>query len=62
MSGLDLASERGSKHGHLLLGLRTVGLEKRVTLAFVVDETRVTILRVFRGGQDWTATLADRTE
>jgi toxin ParE1/3/4 len=34
-------------------GLRIVGFERRVTIAFSVDDGRVTILRVFYGGRDW---------
>jgi len=30
-----------------------VGFERRVTLAFAVDEERVTVLRLFWGGRDW---------
>ena len=38
-------------------GLRIVGFERRVTIAFSVDEGTVTILRLFYGGQDWEAVM-----
>lgn len=51
--GFDLASERGTARDDIRLGLRTVGFERRVTIAFMVEENRVVILRVFYGGRDW---------
>jgi toxin ParE1/3/4 len=38
-------------------GLRVVGFERRVTIAFAVGEAGVTIVRVFYGGQDWEEAL-----
>lgn len=49
----DLASERGSLRTDIRPGMRVVGFERRVTVAFTVDEDRVTILRLFYGGRDW---------
>jgi toxin ParE1/3/4 len=51
--GFDLASERGHRRDDIRPGLRIVGFERRVTITFSVDNGRVTILRVFYGGQDW---------
>jgi plasmid stabilization system protein ParE len=34
-------------------GLRVVGFERRATIAFRVEDDRVTILRIFHGGRDW---------
>jgi toxin ParE1/3/4 len=51
--GFDLVSERGHMRDDIRPGLRIVGFERRVTIAFSVDDGRVTILRVFYGGQDW---------
>ena len=34
-------------------GLRIIGFERRITIAFTVDDSQVTILRVFYGGKDW---------
>lgn len=54
---LEYASERGSRRDDIREGLRIVGFERRVTIAFAVDESRVTILRLFYGGQDWEDAL-----
>ncbi|WP_400767259.1 type II toxin-antitoxin system RelE/ParE family toxin [Methylosinus sporium] len=56
--GFDMASERGRRRDDLRPGLRAVGFERRVTIAFFVEEERVTILRLFYGGKDWEAALA----
>lgn len=53
--GFSAASERGHRRDDIREGLRITGFEKRVTIAFTVDETRVTILRLFYGGRDWEA-------
>jgi len=39
-------------------GLRVVGFERRVKIAFLVDDDRVTILRMFPGGKDWEGLVA----
>jgi toxin ParE1/3/4 len=49
----DFASERGYARDDLLPGLRIAGFERRVTMAFVVMEEQVSILRFFYGGRDW---------
>ncbi len=51
--GFELASERGHRCDEISHGLRIVGFERRVTIAFAVDDDRVTILRLFYGGQSW---------
>jgi toxin ParE1/3/4 len=51
--GFDIASERGHRRDDVSPGLRIVGFERRVTIAFVADENQVTILRLFYGGQNW---------
>ncbi|MEO1089358.1 MAG: type II toxin-antitoxin system RelE/ParE family toxin [Pseudomonadota bacterium] len=55
--GLGLASERGQKRDDVRPGLRIVGFERRVTIAFTVSEARVTILRLFYGGRNWEALI-----
>ena len=52
--GFDLASERGHARDDIRQGLRIVGFERRVTIAFMVEDNRVVILRLFYGGQNWT--------
>jgi toxin ParE1/3/4 len=48
--GFALLGERGTRRDDIRLGLRIVGFERRVTLAFPVEATRVTFDRVFYGG------------
>ena len=50
---IALSPYRGSPRDNVRRGLRIVGFERRVTVAFSVDESRVTILRLFYGGRDW---------
>ncbi|MDR2196160.1 MAG: type II toxin-antitoxin system RelE/ParE family toxin [Gallionellaceae bacterium] len=57
--GLDWVSERGTRRDDILDGLRIVGFEKRVTIAFTVSELQVTILGFFYGGQNWQSHLSD---
>ena len=59
IEGFDLASKRGTPRDDIRRGLRTVGFERRVTIAFRVQAERVLILRVFYGGQDWEAALRE---
>ena len=53
--GFDIVSERGHRRDDISPGLRIAGFERRVTIAFAVDDDRVTILRMFYGGRDWEA-------
>jgi len=55
--GFDFASERGRLRDDIRPGLRIVGFERRVTVAFSVDDGRVTILRLFYGGRAWEDTF-----
>lgn len=59
LMGFEIASERGSRRDDIRPGLRTVGFERRLTIAFTVEAERVTILRVFYGGMDWETILSD---
>jgi toxin ParE1/3/4 len=54
-NGLDLASERGTLRNDVRKGLRIIGFERRLVIAFTVEEDRVVILRLFSGGQNWEA-------
>ena len=56
---LDYGSERGTLRNDLRPGLRVVGFERRVTVAFMVEPERVVILRVFYGGVDWENEFGD---
>ncbi|ODT62288.1 MAG: plasmid stabilization protein [Phenylobacterium sp. SCN 69-14] len=53
LESFDLGAERGTRRDDIRPGLRIVGFERRVTIAFAVDETRVLILRLFYGGANW---------
>ncbi len=50
--GFGLAAERGARRDDIRPGLRIVGFERRVTIAFHVDPKRVTIDRILYGGRD----------
>lgn len=52
-TGFDLASHRGHARDDIRPGLRIIGFERRVTIAFMVTDQTVTILRLFYGGQNW---------
>lgn len=44
--------ERGTRRDDLFPGLRVVGFERRVTIAFRVDTETVTFLRILYSGRD----------
>jgi toxin ParE1/3/4 len=50
---LGHASERGGRRDDVRSGLRIIGFERRVTIAFAVEPERVVILRIFYGGWNW---------
>jgi toxin ParE1/3/4 len=50
---LAYGAERGSVRENTRPGLRVIGFERRVSVAFVVEGDRVVILRLFYGGRDW---------
>jgi plasmid stabilization system protein ParE len=51
--GFDYASERGTRHDEVRPGLRIVGFERRVSIAFRVETDEVVIFRIFYGGANW---------
>ncbi len=53
--GLANFPERGTRRDTLWPGLRTMGFERRVTIAFIVATDAVTILRILYGGRDLEA-------
>ena len=55
--GLDLGAERGSLRDDVRPGLRVIGFERRIAVAFVVQEDRVVVLRILFGGRDWESGL-----
>lgn len=53
--GLSTFPLRGKARDDLLPGLRTIGFERRATIAFMVTTDAVLIEGVFYGGQDFEA-------
>jgi toxin ParE1/3/4 len=49
----DLASKRGHARDDVKFGLRIAGFERRIVVAFTVEDDRITFLRFFHGGRDW---------
>jgi toxin ParE1/3/4 len=43
-------------------GLRTIGFERRATIAFQVKRAEVVIVRIFYGGQDYERALRGMPE
>jgi toxin ParE1/3/4 len=48
---------RGTRRDHLARGLRTYGIDRRVTIAFRIDASTVTILRILYAGRDLETAL-----
>lgn len=57
---LELFPERGTRRDDILAGLRTIGFERRVTIALVIMGSTVLIEGVFYGGQDYERHLGRR--
>ena len=49
--GFETSGERGQRRDDIRAGLRIVGFERRVAIAFTVSAAEVTILRLYYGGQ-----------
>jgi toxin ParE1/3/4 len=58
--GFAHAGERGTKRDDLRPGLRIVGFERRVTIAFHVTPRTVTIDRILYGGRDVRRAIAKK--
>jgi toxin ParE1/3/4 len=58
-TGLKTFPLRGQKRDDWLPGLRTIGLERRITIAFVVTTEAVLIEGIFHGGQDFESFFED---
>ena len=55
----SVAPLRGTPRTLVRPGLRVVGFERRLTIAFCVVGERVEILRVFSAGRDWESEFSD---
>jgi toxin ParE1/3/4 len=49
---LEYGAERGTRRDDVRPGMRIIGFERRVTVAFAVEPESVVILRLFYGGAD----------
>lgn len=56
---LSHGSERGHRRDDLRPGLRVLGFERRVTIAFAVMEHEVVILRLFYAGRNIDAAFRE---
>ena len=56
---LSTFPERGTRRDDLSPGVRTIGFERRATIAFRVEAEIVTILGVFYGGRDFETIIRD---
>ncbi len=54
---LCVGSELGHRRDDVRYGLRILGFERRLTIAFTVDDETVTVLRVFTAGKNWEMAL-----
>jgi toxin ParE1/3/4 len=57
--GLSTFPLQGARRDDLLLGLRTIGFERRATIAFMVTADAVVVEGVFYGGQDFEANFRE---
>jgi toxin ParE1/3/4 len=57
--GLATFPKRGTRRDDILPGLRTVGFERRVTIAFRVLKTRIEIVTIDYGGREFENDLLD---
>jgi toxin ParE1/3/4 len=53
---------RGNQRDDLLPGLRTIGFERRVTIAFVLTDEAVLIEGIFHGGRDVEGAFEDKRQ
>lgn len=58
-TGLATFPGRGQQRDDLLSGLRIIGFERRVTIAFVVTTHTVLIEGIFYGGQNFETAFKD---
>jgi toxin ParE1/3/4 len=57
--GFATFPERGQRRDDLLPGLRVIGFERRITLAFHIDTDAVVFDRILYGGRDLQAVFLD---
>lgn len=59
IAALSEFPERGAPRGDLRPGLRTVAWRRRVTIAFMVEESDVVVIGIFYGGRDFETLLRE---
>ena len=59
LRGVGAASERGHLRSDVRPNLRILGYERRLTIALMVSDEAVTVLRVFRACRDWESVFAE---
>jgi toxin ParE1/3/4 len=57
---LETFPERGTRRDDIRPGLRTIGFERRATIAFRIVRREVIIVRIFYGGRDFERIMHDR--
>ena len=57
LAKLGDAPEAGRPYGFSDPGLRIIGYERRVMIAYRIEKTRIIVVRVFYGGQNWQKAL-----
>ncbi len=55
LASFDTFPERGTVRDEIRAGLRIVGFERSVSLAFLVEDTDVIFLRIMSGGKQFPA-------
>jgi len=58
----DTFPDRGTRRDDLRPGLRMIGFERRVAIAFHVTASAITIDRIFYGGRDWEVQINETPE
>lgn len=53
----EFGGERGHRRDDIRPSLRITGFERRVTIAFTVSDSEVTILGLYHAGQNWPTAL-----
>ena len=59
--GLETFPLRGTQRNDLRPGLRVLGFERRVAIAFTVDDAAVVVHGIFYGGQDFERLWRDKS-
>jgi len=54
--------QRGTKRDDLAPGIRTIGFERRATIAFRIESDTVRIVRIFYAGRDYETYFRDLEE